>query len=62
MELNYICFREIKTLKSIIKQAKINGVNDVEEIDSETAKILEPDIKCISACYSPSTGIVDSHR
>ncbi|GMH44450.1 hypothetical protein BSKO_12402 [Bryopsis sp. KO-2023] len=52
---------QLATLGNIAKQAKANGVQDVEEIDKQTAQLLEPEVSCVAALLSPSTGIVDSH-
>jgi L-2-hydroxyglutarate oxidase LhgO len=38
-----------------------NGVDDLEILDAEAAKTLEPALACTGALLSPSTGIVDSH-
>lgn len=50
------------TLQALLAQAKANGVNDVEDVDKQTAQLLEPELHCVQALLSPSTGIVDSHR
>lgn len=38
-----------------------NGVTDLRFISAEEAKAMEPDLYCVGALLSPSTGIVDSH-
>jgi len=45
-------------LQNIYNQGLINGVN-VKILSSKEAKEIEPNIDCISAIYSPNTGIVD---
>jgi L-2-hydroxyglutarate oxidase LhgO len=52
---------EIKQLEALMKQGKANGVNDLELIDSEKIKKLEPKVKGDMAVLSPSTGIMDAH-
>jgi L-2-hydroxyglutarate oxidase LhgO len=49
--------------KLVALQAKgrANGVNDLELLDRDQAKAVEPAVTCHSALLSPSTGIVDSH-
>ncbi|NGM87184.1 NAD(P)/FAD-dependent oxidoreductase [Parapusillimonas sp. SGNA-6] len=48
-------------LASIAERARLNGVNDLEEIAGSEARKLEPALQCTAALLSPSTGIVDSH-
>ena len=53
---------ELERLESILKQARINGVEGVDIIEAADAKRLEPRLACVAAMRSPETGIVDSHR
>jgi L-2-hydroxyglutarate oxidase LhgO len=50
---------------SKIKRLKIkgqeNGVTDLELLTREQTLAMEPNLNCIGALWSPSTGIVDSH-
>ena len=48
-------------LQSIIEKAAANGVHDLGLLSREEALALEPQLECVAAVYSPSTGIVDSH-
>jgi L-2-hydroxyglutarate oxidase LhgO len=48
-------------LLSIQKKAHANGVTDVVWMTREQAVALEPEVSCVAALYSPSTGIIDSH-
>ena len=50
-----------KQLSAIVTQGKINGVNDLEQLSATEAVKLEPEIRCLSAAFSPSTGIIDTH-
>jgi L-2-hydroxyglutarate oxidase LhgO len=52
---------EIKTLESLMKQGKANGVDDLKFIDSDEIRRLEPLVKGDMAVLSPSTGIMDAH-
>jgi L-2-hydroxyglutarate oxidase LhgO len=48
-------------LLSIQQKAHANGVTDVVWMSREQARALEPELACVAALYSPSTGIIDSH-
>ncbi len=52
---------QLKELKAIQEKAHANGVTDVVWMTSEQALALEPELRCVAALYSPSTGIIDSH-
>lgn len=49
------------SLDSIAANALACGVRDLRRIDAQEARGLEPQLDCVSAILSPSTGIVDSH-
>jgi L-2-hydroxyglutarate oxidase LhgO len=48
-------------LQEIQRKAHANGVTDVVWMTREQALALEPELHCVVALYSPSTGIIDSH-
>lgn len=48
-------------LEAIRTKAHANGVTDVEWMTREAAIALEPQLACVAALVSPSTGIIDSH-
>jgi L-2-hydroxyglutarate oxidase LhgO len=48
-------------LAAIRANARGNGVDDLELLTGAEAKALEPNLHCVAALLSPSTGIVDSH-
>jgi len=52
---------QIDRLEQIRRQARVNGVDDLKWLTAEQAMTLEPDLRCVAALLSPSTGIVDSH-
>ena len=52
---------EVPQLAGIIAKALANGVNDLVLLTREQARALEPQLECVAAIHSPSTGIVDSH-
>lgn len=54
----------IERLAEIQKKALANGVVGSDALQILTAKdanAMEPDLQCLAALWSPSTGIVDSH-
>ncbi len=52
---------QVNYLQGIIAKAAANGVNDLVLLNAEQARNLEPELNCVAAVLSPSTGIVDSH-
>ena len=52
---------QIPELRSIQQKAHGNGVTDVVWMTRAQALALEPELHCVAALYSPSTGIIDSH-
>jgi L-2-hydroxyglutarate oxidase LhgO len=52
---------QISNLKEIKEKAWQNGVADVDFISVDEAKAWEPQLSCVAALHSPSTGIIDSH-
>jgi L-2-hydroxyglutarate oxidase LhgO len=53
--------RETSRLQSIRAHAEANGVHDLQTLDGDAARTLEPALSCDAALLSPSTGIIDSH-
>jgi L-2-hydroxyglutarate oxidase LhgO len=51
---------QLPKLAQIEAQAAANGV-PVERLTREQARALEPELECIAALHSPTTGIVSSH-
>lgn len=52
---------QVAQLQAIIDKAAANGVHDLVLLSREQARALEPQLECVAAVHSPSTGIVDSH-
>ena len=52
---------QLPELRSIQQKAHGNGVTDVVWMTRAQALALEPELHCVAALYSPSTGIIDSH-
>ena len=48
-------------LERLHAQARANGVDDLQWLAGDQARALEPELACVAALLSPSTGIVDSH-
>jgi L-2-hydroxyglutarate oxidase LhgO len=53
--------QQLPKLKAIQETALKNGVDDLQPLTGEEARKLEPELSCVAAMLSPSTGIVDSH-
>lgn len=52
---------QLPQLQGIIDKAAANGVTDLVLLTREQARAMEPQLDCLAAVHSPSTGIVDSH-
>ncbi|HEY3046082.1 MAG TPA: NAD(P)/FAD-dependent oxidoreductase [Polaromonas sp.] len=52
---------QVAQLQGITAKAAANGVHDLVLLSRERARALEPQLECVAALHSPSTGIVDSH-
>ena len=52
---------QIPTLEKIRRHALAAGVDDIQAIRANEAIAMEPELFCIAALHSPSTGIIDSH-
>ena len=51
---------DISTLQALQQNAKACGVDDLIWLDGPEAMRLEPEVRCVAALLSPSTGIIDS--
>ena len=51
---------EIPKLKALQATAVQNGVDDLQWLSGADAAKLEPELNCVAALHSPSTGIIDS--
>ena len=52
---------EVAQLDGIIKHANSIGARDLEMIDADQIKKLEPNVRADQAILSPTTGILDAH-
>ncbi len=52
---------QVAELENIRAKAHANGVTDVDFVERSKVAEWEPELHCVAALHSPSTGIVDSH-
>ncbi|WP_062361662.1 NAD(P)/FAD-dependent oxidoreductase [Variovorax paradoxus] len=52
---------QVAQLEVIRAKAAANGVGDLVLLTAQQAMAMEPQLHCVAALHSPSTGIVDSH-
>jgi L-2-hydroxyglutarate oxidase LhgO len=52
---------EIGQLLAIEDNARRSGVSDLVRLDAAAARAIEPELNCVAATLSPSTGVIDSH-
>ncbi len=52
---------QLEELEGIRQKAHANGVTDVVRVSPAQARAMEPELHCVAALHSPSTGIIDSH-
>ena len=52
---------QLPALEALHAQALANGVPQIERLTAQQASALEPQLHCVAALHSGSTGIVDSH-
>jgi L-2-hydroxyglutarate oxidase LhgO len=52
---------DLARLNAIAETAAKNGVGDLVALTGAEARALEPEIACVAAYLSPSTGVIDSH-
>ncbi len=53
--------KQLPKLAAIKAQADANGVTDLAPLTVAEARALEPELRCVAAYFSPSTGVIDSH-
>ncbi|HTB86360.1 MAG TPA: NAD(P)/FAD-dependent oxidoreductase [Steroidobacteraceae bacterium] len=52
---------QLAVLQNIESNARASGVFDLQWLEGSEARRAEPELRCIRALSSPSTGIIDSH-
>lgn len=52
---------EVEMLGTVESKARANDVLDIQPISAVEARSMEPELHCVAALWSPSTGIFDTH-
>lgn len=52
---------QLAGLDALQAHALANGVDDLQRLNGDAVKVLEPQLNAVAGLLSPSTGIVDSH-
>ena len=52
---------QLPALHKLMEQAQANGVDDLDLLSADEARRMEPQLSCVAAFHSPSTGIIDTH-
>lgn len=52
---------ELPRLQAIAETAARNGVHDLRSMTASDTRAIEPELACVAAYLSPSTGVIDSH-
>jgi L-2-hydroxyglutarate oxidase LhgO len=52
---------EAAELAAIREAGLANGVGDLAPLSRDEVRAMEPELRCVAALHSPSTGIIDSH-
>jgi L-2-hydroxyglutarate oxidase LhgO len=52
---------QIPALHKLMEQARANDVGDLALLSADEARAMEPELSCVAAFHSPSTGIIDTH-
>ncbi|MET0335526.1 MAG: NAD(P)/FAD-dependent oxidoreductase [Rhizobacter sp.] len=52
---------QLAGLDTLLAKAAANGVHDLKRLTRDEALAMEPQLACVGAILSPSTGIIDSH-
>ncbi len=52
---------QIEKLDALKAKAEANGVTNLVRLTADAAMAMEPQLSCVAALHSPSSGIVDSH-
>lgn len=52
---------DIEVLEKLIANARACGVHDLVLYSKQEVEKREPALDCAAACFSPSTGVIDSH-
>lgn len=52
---------DLARLDALAATARANGVDDTVRLDAAAVRAREPEVACVGALLSPSTGVIDSH-
>ena len=52
---------DVAKLHNIEARGLANGVHDLQRLSRAQALLMEPELECVAALWSPSSGIFDSH-
>lgn len=52
---------QVSILTDLAAKGATNGVDDLELLDQTEAAQIEPEVRCVAALHSPSSGIIDTH-
>jgi len=52
---------QLAGLDQLLAKAAANGVHDLQRLSAAQVRAMEPQLACVGAILSPSTGIIDSH-
>lgn len=52
---------ELSALDEVMARGRAAGVDDLVRLDADQVRTFEPELGCVGAVLSPSTGIVDQH-
>lgn len=52
---------EVAKLEALAANANTNGVKGMRRLSGDDARLLEPEVACVAAYLSETTGVVDSH-
>lgn len=53
---------EVTALRDYQQNAAANGAGELQWLSAREVARLEPEVRCVGALHSPSTGIVDAHE
>ena len=54
--------KEVSKIEELYNQGRANGVEDLKLLSEDEISKLEPNVKTKGGIFSPSTGILDSHK
>ena len=52
---------QLDAMEALVERARGNGVDDLVRLDPREVRELEPEVDCVGALLSPSTGIIEVH-